>query len=98
MQQSMCESATDSLGGEAIGNGNWLRLIIHIFALIYAFCLIVPDVHRITSQGLHFPLGHTLGQRLHLLPEELFSALPDGCAIAVLEGQQAGQQCIAERL
>ena len=72
--------------------------MIRIIALIYAFCLTFPYVLASATRGLYLLLGHASRQCLHLLVEELLSALPDGCAVAVLESHQAGQERITERL
>jgi hypothetical protein len=72
-----------------------ILFVIYMVALIYAFCLVIEIL---LQARLGLLLGHTAGQCLHLLLEELLGALPDRGASAVLEGHQAGQQGIAESL
>lgn len=61
--------------------------------------LCVLSIHQTgVPARLSLLLGDAARQRLHLLLEELLSTLPDGCAGAVLEAHQAGQQGVAEGL
>jgi hypothetical protein len=48
--------------------------------------------------GLHLLLGDAAGQCLDLFLEELLGALPDRRGVAVLQGEEAGQEGVAEGL
>ena len=62
------------------------------------FCLFVSTCLTLQHNSLYLLLGDTARQCLNLVVEELLSALPDRCAVAILETHQAGQERVAKSL
>lgn len=101
-QKTFCFKYSDETAGAKIAlevASEFVRAIDLIFRYSYRRVnLCVLSIHHAFHARLNLLLGDTAGQSLHLLLEELLSALPDRRASAVLQREQTGQQRIAECL